>query len=137
MPIETIREGCCIEISLAAQQQNKLVDRQNYQQVLAGVSQYYNELMTLAQATQNQQLMMLIAQKAPIAATEVMKQMLETFDMNKIDKLILSELLNAGRTLATATPPLGLSGGGATTTGGLVLPPGMGSSGSVSTEATQ
>jgi hypothetical protein len=130
LPIETIREGCCIEVVLAAQQQNKLVDRQNYQQVLAGVTQYYTELMNLATNTQNIQLMQLIAQKAPIAATEVMKQMLETFDMAKIDKLILSELLNAKPATQLPATTTGNFGGGATTASGLVLPPGMGSSGS-------
>lgn len=110
MPIEMLVEGTCLEIGVASSQRNKLVDRQNYQQVLVGVTQYYTELFNLAMQTGNQQLAQLIAQKAPYAATEVMKQMLETFDMNKIDRIILSELL--GPANGTQIPTIGAGAGG-------------------------
>lgn len=119
LPIEDLREATCLDIVVAGKNQNKLIDRQNYQQVIQGVTTYYQQLMELAQATQNQQLIMLIGQKAPLAATEVMKQFLETFDMKKIDRLLLSELLKNG------TQPT-LIGSGDTGTPPVVSPQGMG-----------
>lgn len=105
LPIEQIRDGFIMEVTAAGQQQNKLVDRQNWQQVFQMTSSYFSQLMELAQATQNQQLMQVIGQKAPQAATEIMKQLLESFDIRDIPKIILSELTNG------SLPIIGGAGG--------------------------
>lgn len=110
LPIEDIRNATCLEIVAAGQQQNKLLDRQNYTQLIQGIQVYYTQMFELAQATGNGQLIQLIGQKAPAAATELMKQMLQTFDLNKIDRILLSELLKNG-----SLPTIGAGGtGGAT-----------------------
>lgn len=110
LPIEQLRDGFILEVTAAGQQQNKLVDRQNWQQVFQIISSYYNQLLQLAQATQDQNLMGIISKKAPMAATEAMKQVLESFDIRDINKIVLSEVLSGsipivGGTGGTGTPP--------------------------------
>lgn len=96
MPSEYIRHGLLIELNAAGQQQNKVLDRQNWISVATLLQQYYTGVLQLAQFTGNAQLIQLITQKGIVAATEAMRQVLETFDIRNIDRIVLSELLQSG-----------------------------------------
>lgn len=95
MPSEMIRHGLLIELNAAGQQQNKVLDRQNWISVATLLTQYYQGSLQLAQLAGNQQLIQYITQKGLIAGTEAMRQVLETFDIRNVDRIILSELLQA------------------------------------------
>ncbi len=86
-----IRQGLLIEIGAAGQQENKLVDRQNWQQVTQMLTSYYQQMIGLAQATGNQQLVQSIVTNGLTAATEAMKQVLGSFDLKNINRIIMNE----------------------------------------------
>lgn len=96
MPPEDIRHGLLLELAATSQQQNKILDRQSWLQNAQLLNQYYTGLLQLAQATGNQQLIAMIGQVAPIAATEAMKQILEAGDVRNVDRMILAQLLTLG-----------------------------------------
>lgn len=95
LPIEVVRSNAVLEVTLAGQQQNKILDRQNWQQVALFTQQYYKGMLELAQLTGNQQLMALIANKGLLAGTEAFRQLLETFDIRNIDRITLEQTLKA------------------------------------------
>jgi hypothetical protein len=66
-------------------------------------------MMALAQQSGDQALMMKITQQGMIAATEAMKQFLESFDFKNVDRLIVNEVLNGNR--AVQIPQTGGVGG--------------------------
>jgi len=121
LPTELIRGNFLIEINPAGQQQNKILDRQNWAQISAGVQQYYTGMLQLAQFTQNPQLIMFVVQKGMLAGTEAMKQFLETFDVRNIERIVMSELQNQGQAAllpgAAANQPGAQNGGGPTEVG--------------------
>lgn len=92
MPERYIREGLLIEVATAGQQQNKIIDRQNWMQVSQLLQSYYVSLIQLAQGAGNPEMLMVIVQQAMIAATEAARQMLESFDIRNIDRLIVKQL---------------------------------------------
>lgn len=92
MPAAYIRDGLLLRMKASGQQQNKIVDRQNWQQVAAMLQQYYGNLIQIAMPMQNPQLLMLIFQRALGASTEAMRQILESFDIRNIDRIIVKEL---------------------------------------------
>lgn len=112
MPADLIREGILVSIDIAGQQENKLLDRQNWQQLTPMVNQYFTGMIQLAQAAGDQTMVQEIGQKGMVAATEAFRQLLETFDIKNIDRIALTELLNASS--RTSTQP--------GTNSGLVLP---------------
>lgn len=93
MPVEYIRHGLLIELVAAGQQQNKVLDRQNWVQVATLLQQYYTGMLQLAQFGGDQGLLAYIIQKGLVAGTEAMRQVLESFDIRNVDRIVLSELL--------------------------------------------
>lgn len=114
-----IRGNFLIEIGPAGQQQNKILDRQNWTQVAAMLQTYYSGLLQLAQFTGNKELMFAISQKGIVAGTEAMKQILESFDIRNIDRIVLSEVLQKSQQLAPTQQLISgaVNGGGPATTG--------------------
>lgn len=108
---DVIKDGLVLEISLAGQQDNKLLDRQNIQQVAQMLTGYYDSMIALAQMTGNQALMQQIATRGMEAATEAMRQFLESFDLRNVDRLTLAEILN-GIQSPTIAQPSGQGGNG-------------------------
>lgn len=102
MPAQSIRDSLLIEIGVSSQQQNKMLDRQNWMQISQILTQYFTGLIQLAEATQNQQLMQLIAAHGMSGATEAVKQVLESYDVRNIDRIIVRDLLNAIKQNATS-----------------------------------
>lgn len=92
LPEEYILDGLVIELHAAGQQHNKVMDRQNWQQVAALLTQYYTNIMMIAQMGGDPNLLALAQHRALTASTEAMRQILETFDIRNINKLIISEL---------------------------------------------
>ena len=56
------------------------------------LTQYYTQIMLLVQQGGDQQIIQAVSTKAIIAATEAMKQILESFDIRNIDRIILEDL---------------------------------------------
>jgi len=111
MPAELIRDGVLITLRSAGQQQNKILDRTNWQQIAVHLQAYYQGLIQLAMPLGDQNLLRLIFIKGLGAATEGMRQILESFDTRNIDRLIVREieemLTNAGSQQAGAQPGAG------------------------------
>lgn len=115
LPQDLIRDSIILEIGLAGQNENNLLDRQNWQQIFAMIQQYYNAMIQIAQLTGDQQMLLEVASKARAAGTEAMRQLLESFDVRNIDRLTLEEITNGPQGIG------GIGGG----TGGIagILPP--------------
>lgn len=92
MPASAIRDGLIIQLRAVGQQHNKVLDRQNWQQIAALIQQYYNGILQLAQFTQDPTLIRTITMKGLNAATEAMRQLLDSFDVRNIDRIIVSEI---------------------------------------------
>jgi hypothetical protein len=115
-PADLIRNQLLLQIKAAGQQQNKILDRQNWQQAAAIIGQYYTQLIQLSQLLQNQQLTQEIGKHAIAGATEAIQQILESYDIRNINRIIPMDLLQLAKNGATPQAN-GPSGGGA-------LPPG-------------
>jgi hypothetical protein len=110
MPEETIREGLLLEIKLAGEQENKVVDRQNWTQVAGMLTQYYTQMSLLAQTLGDVQLQRRIAEKGLAAATEAMKQIAESFDLKNIDRIVMMELIQNASSGPKPVPTVAGSG---------------------------
>lgn len=107
MPSSLIRDGLLLKLKESSQQHNKILDRQNWQQVAGFIQQYYMGLVQLAQPMQNPQILQLIFTKGMAAATEALRQILETYDVRNIDRIIvreLEQLIQQGPMNANADP---------------------------------
>lgn len=98
-----LRDGLLLEVFASGSQHNRLIDRQDWNQIAALLNQYYTALVTIAQLTGDQDLLQLVVTKALQASTEAMKQILETFDIRNIDRLVVNELLEAMKNGAAPT----------------------------------
>lgn len=121
LPPDLIRSGLIVQLASAGQKDNKLLDRQNWQQVAQLIQQYYVSMMQLAAQLGDQQMMQMMAQKALSGATEAMKQILESYDLNHIDRLIMPEFLNGTRNAAQQAGVQGV--GGPSPLGSMAPPP--------------
>jgi hypothetical protein len=102
------------EIGVVGQQRNRAIDRGVWQEVAVFMQQYYTGILQLA-SVGNPQLAPMIAQKGMAAVTEVFKQILESYDLRNIDRIIMNELLqvmnNASNGIAAPPPGAGGNGG--------------------------
>ncbi|KKM86646.1 hypothetical protein LCGC14_1275870, partial [marine sediment metagenome] len=90
--IGDIRKGILFEVKAAGQAQNRLLDRNNWQQIGALTNQYYVSMIQLAIQSGRPDLVTLILNKGMLAATEVMKQILESFDVRSINRILVTEV---------------------------------------------
>lgn len=95
-----IETGLILDIGPVGQQQNKIINRQNWTQIATFINQYYAGLGTLLAPImqQNPQLMQQFMQQATEGINEAMIQLLESFDVRNISRIIFAP---AG----SATPP--------------------------------
>lgn len=106
LPLNLVRDNLLFEIAATSQQRNRVVDRQNWVQLAQLLQQYYTSLLQLAQA--NPQLIPIIMMKGMSAATEAMKQILETFDVRNIDRIVVQEIEGMINGIASGgLPPTG------------------------------
>jgi len=111
--ISDIRKGILFEVKAAGQQQNRLLDRNNWQQIGALTNQYYVSMIQLAINANRPDLVQLILNKGMIAATEVMKQVLESFDVRSINRILVTEveeLLGQAKLLPSGSQPNSIEG---------------------------
>ena len=101
LPESYIRDGLLIEITTAGQQENKLLDRQNWLQVSQIFQSYVMsrlqlemQIMQMAPGSNQKELMDIIT-VARTGGTEIMRQILESFDTRNIDRIIGSNIKNA------------------------------------------
>lgn len=107
---EQIRNHTLIDLKLVGSQRNEIVDRQNWIQLFPMINQYYQGLLLLSQG--NPQLYSAIVQQALKASTEVIKQILETYEVHNIDRILIPNLLqpgmpNVGSIVPTPNGPVG------------------------------
>lgn len=115
LPEELVTEGLIFEISVAGEQDNKLINRQNWTQIAGMLVQYYDGLLKLSTQLGDQQLAQAVAKKAMQGASEAMKQILESYDVRNIERIVMTELINNPReTLNAISQPRasGFDGGG-------------------------
>jgi hypothetical protein len=93
LPESSIRDGLVLEFSRAGQQKNDILDRQNWTQIAGLLTQYFTGVLQLSQLSGDQNITQLIARKGITSATEAMQQILESFNIRNIDRVILKELL--------------------------------------------
>lgn len=92
LPSSYVREGLIIKLKTSSQVHNKVLDRQNWQQIAGFLNQYYQGLIQLALPMGNPQILQIIFTKGLSAITEAMRQILETYDVRNIDRIIVKEL---------------------------------------------
>ena len=93
VPQGYIRDGLLIKLKASTQKQNEMLDRQNWVQLAPMIQQYYEGMLQLAMQLGDKQLEATILMKGMGAATEVLEQVLETFDIRNIDRITVSEIL--------------------------------------------
>lgn len=96
MPSEYIRDCLMFEIKIVGEQTNKIIDRQNWTQVSGMMTQYFTQMIGLTQQLGKPEITNMMAMKALTAGTEIAKQMLESFDLKNIERILPVELLKIG-----------------------------------------
>jgi hypothetical protein len=92
-PNDLLREQVLIRIKSAGQQGNDLLNRQNFQQIAQMFQMYGTEILQLPIIQQNPQLSMVVQSKIAYGATELFKQILDTFNVRNIERILpLKEL---------------------------------------------
>jgi hypothetical protein len=122
MPSSYIRDGLLINLKATTQQANRLLDRQNWQQIAQFFGQYYTGMVELAMTAGNQQLAQIIVYKGMSASTEAMRQILETFDIRNVDRLVVKEIEDM---VKNGLQSLGVGSNGNNGTAGAVQTSGM------------
>lgn len=97
---EVIKHDLALKINIASQQDNKLLDRQNTQQLIQAMQAYQQGVTEFAQIIADPELIKRAARSGMYASTELMRQILESFDKANIDRLIFKEALADGFTTA-------------------------------------
>lgn len=96
LPEDYIRDALVMEVKLADAHDNNVMDAQRWTQLAGMINQYYTSLLQLAMQTGNQQLVMMISQKAMSAASEAMKQIAEASELSNIERIVMMELIENG-----------------------------------------
>lgn len=88
--IPLVRDGVALEVDLAGQNENNIIDRASWTQITGMLTQYYGNILTLIQQLGDPNLALMVAIKAIMAGGESMQQVLESFDLRNINKLIIT-----------------------------------------------
>lgn len=91
-PAEVIRRGILFDIGMVTSKGNRMLDRQNWVQIQQALAQYYQAIMGLAQMVGDPNLMGIILKKALVASNEATRQLLESFELRNIDRIIVPEI---------------------------------------------
>lgn len=108
-----------VDMYVAGQNHNKILDRSSWTQLSGILTQYWTNMIQIAQNGQRPELVTKFSETAIISGTNAMRQILESFDTRNIDKMLidLNLLKNAEGSPGTAAP---------VGTSGIVQSPGMG-----------
>jgi len=88
--VELLKNKFIFNVQLAGAKNNKVLDRNTYTQLAGMQTQYWTQIMGLAQQLGDQQLTQQIAQAAMRAADMVNLEILRAFDVPNPDKLIFN-----------------------------------------------
>lgn len=89
-PVTDIRQQLIASITTAGANGNKLIDRQNWTQISQMLQGYYSQIIQLGMQTKNEQLLQVAIPQALQGASEAMRQVLESFDIRNIDKILIT-----------------------------------------------
>jgi len=122
---DLVRDGILFEISAVGQQRNRLLDRNQWQEIAVILQKYFTGMIQLAELT-DPKLIPIIGRKGMLAITEVLKQVLESFDVRDRDRIVVTEieeiLRNAGGTAEGQPGALPLPGGNGGAAGDVQTP---------------
>jgi hypothetical protein len=90
VPPTYLENGLILDVGPVGQQQNKIINRQNWTQIAAFLQQYYAGLgqLLLPVLQQNPQLMQQFMQQTLEGTNEAMQQLLESFDVRNMNRII-------------------------------------------------
>jgi len=124
MPPVLVRRGAVVDLTVTDTITNREVEKTQWLQIFQVLTNYYQSVFQLSQILQSPELMAQLGQKALVGSDEVMRRLLETFNITDTDKFTLSKKTpdaNAGSIPPAAgrlgLPP-GVVGGGAPGTNG-------------------
>lgn len=93
LPEKYIRDALIFEIKTIGQSDNKMVDRQSWMQIAQMLQQYYDAQIALADQLGDPMLMKQIITQGLAASTEAMRQVLESFEVRNINRIIVTSEL--------------------------------------------
>jgi hypothetical protein len=138
MPSVLVRRGAIIDLTVTDTITNREIEKAQWLQIFQVMSGFYQSIFQLSQVFGDPNITAQLAQKALIGTDEIMRRLLETYNITDTDKFTLSEKAanaNAGSNgpppgAGTTGFPPGVSsnGGGTGAFGGNRLGPGVGSS---------
>jgi hypothetical protein len=91
MPTELVRNGAVIELTATSSIVNRQVEQQQWMSLFQIISNYYGQIIQLAQLFQDPQLLASVAMRAVAASDEAMKRLLSTFDVPEAERLLFLE----------------------------------------------
>lgn len=103
-PVADIRQEIAATISTAGIQQNKLIDRQNWMQISQAITSYYGQILGNPLIQQNPVAMQALFLDAIKGGNEALKQILETFDIRNIPRILIDP--NQVAQLLSGQPPV-------------------------------
>jgi len=109
-PCDVIRSGFLFDVNIVSQSQNDLVDRNNYTQYAGMLTQYYTQMIQLAQMALPQLLPVLVVQ-AIKAGTEAMQQISDSFNIRGADRFLIPQQLIAMLMSPNGPKTIGPGGG--------------------------
>jgi hypothetical protein len=100
LPTEAIRDSLIFKLNISGQSTNQILDQQNLTQAAQLTSQYWSQMLQVAQLTQNPMLINMFAMKSIASGTEMFKQLLSNLNIKNVDRIaldpqILSMLMQA------------------------------------------
>jgi hypothetical protein len=134
MPSVLVRRGAIIDLTVTDTITNREVEKAQWLQIFQVMTNFYQTVFQLSQVFGDPNLAAQLAQKSLVGTDEIMRRLLETYSITDTDKFTLSEKAanaNAGSIAPGAgtsgfPPGISANGGGATSSGGNRLGPGMG-----------
>jgi hypothetical protein len=89
LPYRFFENETIFDLQLAGQNQNKILNRQNWMQLAQIIQQYYTGIMEIGGMMGDPRIVQAMSQQALIGSSHAFRQILETYDTRQIDKLVL------------------------------------------------
>jgi len=126
MPTELVRSGAAIELTATSSIVNRDVEQRQWMSLFQIITNYYAQIIQLAQVMQDPELLATTAARAVAASDEAMKRLLATFQTPDAEKLLfLEEGTNGGPSAGATGGPGGNNGQGLEQLLGSVGPEGL------------
>ncbi len=109
VPLSLIRQQIVMSLTLVGQNENQLQERASWTQLAGQLQQYYTQMFMFAQQIGDTNMLGMLAKLIPSGATEAMQQILQTYDIRNIERILPQQFI-LGFT-PTITNPALLAGG--------------------------